>query len=78
MVAEHVVSMEQIPDTYITVREPEKDRLLERPRHRWDDNTKLDLKNKIDMPHYMVQCLPLVMTIINLQVPKVSNILQAE
>jgi hypothetical protein len=38
--------MEQITDAYITVRKPEEDKLFGRPRHRWDDNTKLDLKKQ--------------------------------
>lgn len=70
MVAEHVVSMEQITDAYITVRKPEKDLGT-------DGMITLSwiFNNEIDMPQYMVQCLLPVMMVIHLQVPKVRNIL---
>ncbi|KAJ4443164.1 hypothetical protein ANN_04814 [Periplaneta americana] len=43
--AEHVVRMGESRNTYIVlVGRPEGERLLERPRRRWEDNIKMDLR----------------------------------
>ena len=41
----HVARMEQSRNVYrVLVRKPEGKRPLERPRHRWEDNIKMDLR----------------------------------
>jgi hypothetical protein len=41
----HVAHMGQMKNAYkILVRKPEGKRLLKRPRHRWEDNIRTDLK----------------------------------
>jgi hypothetical protein len=36
--------MEEMSSTYILVRKPEGKRPLRRPRHRWEDNIRMDLR----------------------------------
>ena len=43
--AEHVPRMEQYRNGYrVLVRKPERNRPLGRPRSRWEDNIKIDLR----------------------------------
>jgi hypothetical protein len=58
------------------VGKPEKKRPLGRPRHRWVDNIKMDLReigwngvDWIDMAQYRYQWRALVNTVLNLWVP---------
>jgi hypothetical protein len=60
----------------ILVRKPEGKRPLERPRRRWVDNIKMDLKeigwdgvDWIDIPQDRDQWRALVNTVLNLRVP---------
>jgi hypothetical protein len=55
---------------------PEGKRSLVRPRRRWDDNIKMDLRgigidgaNWIRLAQGMVQCWAFVSTVMNLRVP---------
>jgi hypothetical protein len=64
-------------DAYrILVGKPEGKRPLGRPRHRWVDNIKMDLRqirwdgvDWIDMTQDRDQCRALVNTVLNLRVP---------
>jgi hypothetical protein len=58
------------------VGKPEKKRPLGRPRHRWEDNIRMDLREKgwgcmdwIDLAQYRDQWRALVNTVMNLWVP---------
>jgi hypothetical protein len=60
----------------ILVEKPEGERPLGRPRQRWEDNIKMDLReigwggmDWIDVAKYMDQWRALVNTVMNLQVP---------
>jgi transcription termination factor 2 len=60
----------------VLVRRPEGKRLLGRPRRRWKDNIKMDLRetgihgaNWIRLAQYRVQWRAFVNTVMNLQVP---------
>jgi hypothetical protein len=64
-------------DVYrVLVGRPEGKRPLGRPRHRWEDNIKLDLQEKgidganwIQLPQDRVQWQAFVKTVMNLRVP---------
>jgi hypothetical protein len=60
----------------VLVGKPESKRLLGRPRHRWEDNIKLDLReigidgsNLIRLAQDRVQWRAFVNTVMNLRVP---------
>jgi hypothetical protein len=60
----------------ILVGKPEGKRPLERPRRRWEDNIKMDLRERggdgmdwIDLAQYRDQRRALVNTVMNLRVP---------
>jgi hypothetical protein len=60
----------------ILVGKPEGKRQLERPRRRWEDNIKMDLReigycylNSIDLAQNRDQWKALVNTVLNLRVP---------
>jgi hypothetical protein len=60
----------------VLVGRPKGNRPLERPRHRWEDNIKMDLRelgidgaNWIQLAQDMVQWCAFVNTVMNLQVP---------
>jgi hypothetical protein len=60
----------------ILVGRPERRRSLERPRHRWEDNIKMDLREiwlgDVDWIHWAQdwdRWLALVNTVMNLRVP---------
>jgi hypothetical protein len=42
--AGHVAPMREVRGAYILVGRPEGRRPLRRPRHRWEDNIKMDLR----------------------------------
>jgi hypothetical protein len=75
--AGHVARMGEGRDVYrVLVGKPEGKRPLGRPRHRWEDNIKMDLgeirldgANWIHLAQNRVQWLNFVNTIMNLQVP---------
>jgi hypothetical protein len=75
--AEHVARMVKKRTVYkIFVGKPERTRSLGRPRHNWEDNIKMDLRDIgsggmhwIDLAQYRDQCRALVITVINLRVP---------
>ena len=49
--AGHVARMEQSRNAYrVLVRKPEEKRPLGRPRRRWEDNIKMDLREMGDEP----------------------------
>jgi hypothetical protein len=61
---------------WVLVGRPEDKRPLVRPRHRWEDNIKVDLReigidgaNWIRLAQDRVQCRAFVNTVINLRVP---------
>jgi hypothetical protein len=61
---------------WILVGKPEGNRLLRRPRSRWVDNIKMDLREIgwdgvywIDIPQDREQWRPLVNTVLNLRLP---------
>jgi hypothetical protein len=75
--AGHVACMEQMLNAhYILVEKREGKRQLGRPRHRWDDNIRMDLR-KIEWE--VVDCIPLaqvtdkrralMIAVMNLRVP---------
>jgi hypothetical protein len=60
----------------VLVGKPEGKRQVGRPRHRWEDNIKMDLReigiegtNWIQLAQDRVQCWASVNTVINLRVP---------
>jgi hypothetical protein len=73
----HVARMEEGRDVYsVLVGRPEGKRPLGRPRHRWENNIKIDLReteidgvNWIRLAQNMVQWLAFVNTEMNLPVP---------
>jgi hypothetical protein len=73
----HVARMGAKRNPYrILVGKPERKRLLERPRHRWVDNIKIDLReiewddmDWIDLARDRDQWRALVKTVMNLRVP---------
>jgi hypothetical protein len=73
----HVAHMGEGRGVYrILVGRPKSKRPLGRPRHRWEDNTKLDLMeigpngaNWIQLPQDRVQWWASVNTVMNLWVP---------
>jgi hypothetical protein len=75
--AEHVARMGEGRGVYMVyVGRPEGKRLLGRPRRRWEDNIKMDLREKwIDGANWIrltqgrVQCRVFVSSIMNLRVP---------
>jgi hypothetical protein len=75
--AGHVTRMEAKRNAYrILVGKPEGKRPLERPRRRWVDNIKIDLReigwdgrDWFDLPRDMNQWMALVNTVMNLWVP---------
>jgi hypothetical protein len=75
--AGHVARMGEWRDVYrILVWRPESKRPLERPRYRWEDNIKMDIReigidgaNWIQLAQDRVQCQACVNTAINLRVP---------
>jgi hypothetical protein len=76
-VAGHVTRMGLGRSAYrILVGRPEWKRLLGRPRRRWKDNIKMDLRetgidgaNWIRLDQDRVQCRTFVSTVMNLRVP---------
>jgi len=40
----HVARMGQVRNSYILIEKPERKRILGRPKHRWEDNIRMDLK----------------------------------
>jgi hypothetical protein len=70
--------MGEIRNAYrVLVGKPEDNRLLGRPRHKWDDNSRMDLKRNrfgnVDWIHLTLdrdQLQILVNTVMNLQVPQ--------
>jgi hypothetical protein len=72
----HVAHMEDGRGVYrVLVGRPEGKRPLEKPKRRWEDNTKLDLReigidgaNWIQLAQDRVQWLALVNTVMNLRV----------
>jgi hypothetical protein len=80
--AGHVARMGEGRGVYkILVGSPEGKRLLERPRRRWEDNIKMDLReigidgaNWIRLAQDRVQCRAFVNTVMNLRVPYESRI----
>jgi hypothetical protein len=75
--AGHVASMGEVRGAYtILVGRPEGRRPLGRPRHRWEDNIKMDLReigfgdvNWIHLAQDRDRCRALVNTVMNLRVP---------
>jgi hypothetical protein len=75
--AEHVAQMGEKRNAYrILVGKPEEKRPLRRPRHRWVDNIKMDLReiewgnmDWIVLPQDRDQWRALVNTVMNLPVP---------
>jgi hypothetical protein len=75
--AVHVARMGEGRGVYrILVRRPEGKRPLGRPRHTWEDNIKMDLRETgidgvkwIQMAQYRVQWLAFVSTVMNFRVP---------
>jgi hypothetical protein len=75
--AGHVARMGDGRDVYrVLVRRPEGKRPLGRPRHRWEDNIKLDLReigidgaNWIRLAQDRVEWWAFVNTVMNLRVP---------
>jgi hypothetical protein len=73
----HVARIGEIRNEYnILVRKPESNRQLGRPRRRWEDNIRIDIREirwKIMDWIYLAQdgdqCRPLVNTVMNLRVP---------
>ena len=69
--------MEQFRNEYrVLVGKPESKRPLGRPRHRWEDNIKMDLREVgcdvrdwIDLAEDMDQWLAYVRAVMNLRVP---------
>jgi hypothetical protein len=60
----------------VLIRKPKGKRPLGRPRHRWEDNIKMDLREKgingvtwIHLVQDRVQCQAFVNTVMNLWVP---------
>jgi hypothetical protein len=53
----------------ILVERPEGKRPLRRPRRRWVDNIKMDLRDGMDMAQDRDQWRALVNTVLNLRVP---------
>jgi hypothetical protein len=75
--AGHVARMGEGRCVYrVLVVRPEGERPLERPRRRWEDNIKLDLREKgidgakwIQLAQDSVQCRAFVKTVMNIRVP---------
>ena len=75
--AGHVACMEQFRNAYrVLVGKPEEKRPLGRPRHRWEDNIKIDLREVgcdpgewIDFAEDRDQWRAYVRTVMNLRVP---------
>jgi hypothetical protein len=75
--ARHVAGMEEGRGVYrVLVGRPEGKRPLERPRRRWGDNIKMDLReigidgaNWIQLAQDRVQWLACVNTVMNLRIP---------
>jgi hypothetical protein len=74
--AGHVVRMGEVRGAYILVGRPEGRRPLGRPRHRWEDNIKMDLREigfgDVDWIHLAQdrdRWRALVNTVMNLRVP---------
>ena len=75
--AGHVARMEQSRNAYrVLVGKPEGKRLLGRPRRRWEDNTKMDLREVgcdpgqcIDLAEDRDQWRAYVRAVMNLRVP---------
>jgi hypothetical protein len=75
--AGHVAGMEEKKNAYrILVGKPERNRSLGRPRRRWEDNIRMDLREIgwggmywIDLAQDREQWRALVNTVMNLRVP---------
>jgi hypothetical protein len=75
--AGHVARMGKRRGVYrVLVEKPERKRLLGRPRHRWEDNIKIDLQQVgyrvvdwIELAQDRDRWRALVNTVVNLQVP---------
>jgi hypothetical protein len=75
--ARHVVRIGEGIDIYrVLIGRPEGKRSLGRPRRRWEDNIKMDLReigidgvNWIQLARNRVQCRNFVNTLMNLRVP---------
>jgi hypothetical protein len=64
----------------VLVGKPEGKRPLERPRHRWEDNIKMDLQEVgrscgdwMEVAQYRDRWRALVSTVMNLRVPKIRG-----
>jgi hypothetical protein len=81
--AEHVAGMGESRGMYrVLVGKPEEKRPLGRPRHRWEDNIKMDLQevgcrdlDYIQLVQYRDSWRALVNAVMNLRVPCLGNFL---
>jgi hypothetical protein len=66
----HVASMGERWNVYrVLVGEPERKRPLERPRHRWQDNIKMDLQDWMELAQDRDRWRTLVNAVMKLRVP---------
>ena len=80
--ARHVARMEERRSSFkISTSKPEGNRLLGRPRHRWEDSIRMDLKeicvttrNWVDSSQDRDYWRALVNVALNLQVPKAMEL----
>ena len=68
--AGHVALMEQSRNAHrVLVGKPEGKRPLGKPRHRWEDNIKMDLREVVDLAEDRDQWRAYVRAVMNLRVP---------